>query len=74
MKRVADRKLEDGTLERADFGFREQAIAMSEPDQPVEATFRLRVVRDRKRLRAGPPPTYRCHIESDLGRAAGGKR
>ncbi len=32
MKRVADAELEAGTLERAEFGFREQAIAMSDTE------------------------------------------
>ena len=46
MKRVPDAELEAGTLDRADFGFREQTAAMSETDQRVEATFRSRIVRE----------------------------
>ena len=46
MKRVADAELEAGTLERPDLGFREQTAAVREPDQPVEAAFRLRVLRE----------------------------
>src|SRR5438093_4832526 len=44
MKRVADGDLEPGTLERADFGLGEQTITMSDTEQPLEATFVLRVV------------------------------
>src|SRR6185436_17859788 len=46
MKRVADGELEIGTLEGAEFGFREQTAAVREPDQPVEPAFRSRVVRE----------------------------
>jgi len=39
MKRVADAELEAGTLERAEFGFREQTAAMSEREFSCSATI-----------------------------------
>src|SRR3954467_7131528 len=44
-KRVADSELEGGTPDCADLGFGEQPAGVGEPDQPVEAALRLRVVR-----------------------------
>src|SRR5213594_1430922 len=53
MKRVADADLEPGTLERTDFGLGEQTIAMSDTEQPLEATFVLRVVGEPKNVEGG---------------------
>ena len=74
MKRVADPKLEVGTLERPDLGFREQAAAMSESDQPVEATFRSRVVRESEDVEGGAATNIQVPHREQRGRAAGGKR
>src|SRR4051812_16768056 len=53
MKRVADAEFEAGTPERAEFGFREQTIAMSDPDQPMEAAFERRVVVESEDVEGG---------------------
>src|SRR6185436_12168905 len=56
MKGVSDAKLEAGAVERADLGFSEQAVAVGQPDQAAEATFRPRVVRESENVQGRAAP------------------